>query len=158
MILILICICVYLFAFLSQHSLNLFYSSNTFPQQKLQRIMPAKIWPKKFRIEGTSGSILTCLWIVQHSSQKHKALFIRKNMLVYYTFGATSHRQPFFNTNWNQEAILFSFSVVSPIPSQSFSNLWSPFSSVDAFKPCNLCPQKMFCSIPPTQMPTMVPL
>lgn len=118
MILILICICVYLFIFLFRHSLNLFYSSNTFWQQKLQRITPAKIRPKKFKIEGASDSILTCLWIVQHSSQKHKALFIRKNKLFYYTFGATSHRQPFFNTNWNQEAILFLFSVVSPIPSQ----------------------------------------
>ena len=63
----------------------------------------------KFKTEEASGYISTCLWVAQHSSQKHKAFFMRRSKLFYYTFGATSHRQRFFNTNWIRKRFYFSF-------------------------------------------------
>lgn len=63
----------------------------------------------KFKIEDTSGYISTCLWIVQHSSQKHKALFISKSKLFYYIFGATSIANEFSTPTEIRKQFYFSF-------------------------------------------------
>lgn len=63
----------------------------------------------KFKIEDTSGYISTCLWIVQHSSQKHKALFISKSKLFYYIFGATSIANEFSTQTAIRKQFYFSF-------------------------------------------------